>query len=463
MQLHDLNGFDMVYALTESTINAQFETLWGLEILPGDWDISSGSSSMQATMGVPTVNLLTNNQVKLTIPITGGTFSWYVVDTSTDPPQAVKQTADVAGAVLTLTTSLNIASLSNDEVRGSAVIPAEVKTQLQNFDDSMFSIEHIYMNLEDANLLSNYSFNCDQVDMTNADTVTALTSLVKAYIDGLKDSKNPYILGYQVTDSNTPSDATWKPTGVTYATFKDNAYPTRNSLNFLMETHGKTVPSAPVLSANWIQADDVEGTFVFSQELVLPQIIEAIPFFGLSINDFSTTDNKNFTYSGNGNTITVTLQDGENTVNIFFHIYFRQEVYDHSAFHSHIGYVDGYFYWTTQLMFEVDPTTHTINILPNNSTMQVDAQPHPNSLGIFEAALAIFADIIGSIITFGQANFGFTDMVNQDWNTAIPQLSNIGIHDVQSRIILPAGNELIFKDCRFQSDGSMMLTTTVSD
>jgi hypothetical protein len=474
---HDLDGFDMVYALTDQTINSQFKLLWALGVLPSSWNasIKNGLYSIDAQLGTPSFSLDTKDKsasnVNLVLPLSTGTFNYASVEFDDDGNPVVKrQKSDISGSTLQLTSSLRLADIAASYSDASH-IPAEVKAQLDAFDDSMFDIQHLFMDLEDANLLNTFQFNTNgRIDMTQPELVGRVRDLIQAYVNGIKNSGNPYILGYSVTNSQSEgSDATWKPTGATFSTYPDGAYPLRSSLNYLLETNNKPVPvgNVGIFTSNWVTQDNVQGTFVFSQALVLDLVLGALAkALNISTDSFSAGANGDFTATiandiqGN-TTVTVSPVAGTNTIDVAFHATFRKEMYDKAG--SDIGYVDGWINWVSTMTFTVDSKTHDVNVDVTNSQPQTQKNDHPNSLGQFEDFLAIFADFIISVFTFGQVQNLFEDMIKEDWTTNLSTNLGVAFQGVRTRIVLPAGSELIYKDVRFLSDGTMLLTTTIQD
>ncbi len=474
---HDLRGFDMVYAVTEQTISNQFKLLWALGVLPTSWkaSIKNGLYAIDAQLGVPSVNLNTGDssarKVDLILPLTEGTFNYASISLDKDGNPVVKrEEIDISGSTLQLTSNLSLAEIAASYKEASN-IPAEVKAQLSHFDESMFSIQHLFMDLEDANLLNTFQFDTDgRVDMTQPEIVGNVRDLIQAYINGLKGSGQPYILGYSVTNKKPEdSDATWKPTGVTFSVYSDAAYPLRSSLNYLMETRGKKIPTggAGIFDHNWVTTGDVEGTFVFSQELVLHRVLDELAkVLGCSTDSFSAVNDSHFTATLKNNidgktTVTVSPVTGKNSINIQFHATFKKEMHDEAG--SKIGYVDGWIDWVSAMSFTVDTKNHTVNVKVTNSEPKTHKNDHPNFLGKLEKGLAIFADFIVKIFTFGQVKDLFENMIKGDWSKGISVNVGVAVQGVRTRIILPAGSQLFFKDVSFMGDGTMLLSTTVKD
>lgn len=473
---HDLNGFDMVYALTEQTINNQFKTLWALGVLPSAWQATVANlHAIDVQLGAPSISFAASSsqsrQVSLSVPITSGTLTYALVSTDAQgQPSLTPQQVEIHGATLVLTASLNLAEVAAG-YRELARIPAEVKAQLSTFDDSMFALSQIFMDLEDANLLNSFQLDTEgRVDTSQPTVYGQVRDLIQALIQDVGAGGSPYILGYSVTDKTPQADdATWRPTGVSFSLFPDGAYPLRNSLNYLLETMGKPVPGggSGVFGANWVSRDDVQGSFVFSQDLVLNTILDALTeTLPVTKDSFTTTDNANFTATFSNDidgttTITLSPSAGTNTIMIAFHATFHKKMHDKAG--SSIGYVEGWINWVSTMSFTVDAQSNTVNVSVTNSVPETYKKNHPNTLGKIEHVLAVFADFVLTIITFGQVNDLFEKMVKSDWNTSIGTKMAVAMQSLRTRIILPAGSQLFFKDCRFLSDGTMLLTTTIQD
>jgi hypothetical protein len=473
---HNLDGFDMVYAVTEQTINNQFKLLWALAVLPSSWKASPKRGySIDAQLGTPSVNFDTGDssarKVNLVLPLTKGTCDYNTVDFDDDGnPVATPHHVDISGSKLQLTCNLSKAPITKDQYTGAPHIPSEVKEQLDKVNDSLFSIEHLFMDLEDAHLLNNFDFITNgRVDMTDPAVVSQVRSLIQAYIEGLKKpGASPYILGYCVTDNKAEgSDATWKPTDVTFSTYSDKAYPLRSSLNYLLETQNKPLPggNAGIFTSNWVKQDNVQGTFVFSQGLVLKKVLDAIAkaLPKVSEDSFSANaDNSHFTATfgndvGGKTTVTVSPKAGTNTIEVNFYATFDKRAKDRGG--SDIGNVDGWSNQVSTLTFAVDSKTNDINVSVTNSQPTSDWKIHPNALGWFEDVLVGLAGGFGGL----EAMKYFLGLLLEDWNIKVETAIDLKLDPAQQRIILPAGSKLFFKDLSFLSDVTMLLTTTIKD
>jgi hypothetical protein len=476
-QFNNLNGFDMVYAVTEQTINAQFKLLYAMEILPGEWKatLQNGLYVIDAQLGCPSVSLNTGDsssrKALMTIPLTTASFTYASIGLDANGnPVVEKATKDISGSKLKLKINVSLAEIAAT-YKDAAHIPQSVKDQLQNFDDSMFNLQHLFLNLEDADLLDSFEFDTNGIVNTNQpELIRQVRSLLESFINTKKGSENPYILGYSVVNKRPdPVEPTWKPTGVTYSVYTDAAHLSRSSLNYLLETAGKPVPGsgAGIFNHNWVNSDEVQGSFVFSQELILTKLIESLARVLHMPSSVFKNNNANEFFANAPNDIggitvcTVTPISNSNTIQVKFNNHYKKNMHDQAG--SYIGYIDGEINWVSTIHYDVDSKNNSIKVSVTNSDPTTTKNDHPNALGKFERVLAIFADFIISIVTFGQVNDVFQNMIKTDWSANITSGLETGVKDLTTRIIMPAGSELMFKDTRFYSDGSLMLTTTIKN
>lgn len=480
VQLNNLEGFDMVFGVSEDTINHQLTLLSALEVLPAKWQVSKGPISMNASLGIPQINLNTGDassrKAQLLLPLLDGTLTYvkikmddngnYIIDENGNI-ETEKISLDVSGWTVTLMINLSLAEIAQNDVANHVAIPDEVKQQLSNFTDDMFSIQHLFLNFEDANLIDSYDIiNSDAKLKEDVDFINTMKTLLKAFISGLQGSNNPFILGFAVNDKKAPdSNATFVPTGVTYSVFSDAGHLQRSSINYLLQTENKDIPGAGygVFKNNWVNDDNIQGKFVVSETLYMNQIL-------VQISNSLKTDVNNFQFtSPNSASLTIPNNDGGYTNCIIcpninsnqlcanFNYTFNKEAYDKCG--SDIGYVDGSITWTSSILYTFD-SDNKISISVNNSDKNVQSEIHPNFLGEFEKVLADIADVIISAITLGFVNDVFNNMINDDWSLNIDNNLSTALEGIKSRLILPGGSELFFKDISFFDDGSLTVSTT---
>lgn len=469
--LADLAGFDLVYAITQDAINEQLQELFVMVDggLPSTWEATTPkkTATIAATLGVPSVSLAagasTGTQVVMSVPLVSGTYTGYAMSMGDDGPVVTKETTDLTGSTLRLTSSLNLAGVA----AGGTNVPAEVQKQLSQFDSSMLDVQHLFLDLEDANLLSSAELDTGGRLDDEPNTLESIAALIKSLLDSLKGSGNPYVFGYVATDKQPdPADPTWSPTGMTYSLFADSGAVGRSTVNSLLVVGGRSVPGggAGQFTTNLVTRDDVKGAFVISAQLMMTPICNSVgAAIGQSPSIFQVQVDGSLVGSfGNdiGGTTTVNLQPqvGTNQLVMSFHSTFRKDVEDRAG--SGIGYVDGTIDQTGTLTFDVDD-----NGVIRGSVVVSDPvtnhESHPNFLGKLEEVLAIFADAVVSIVSLGFAPNVFENLVNDDWSATVVDSTLSSAGTLSTRLVPPAGGELFFKDARFLTGGAMALDTSI--
>ncbi len=194
----------------------------------------------------------------------------------------------------------------------------------------------------------------------------------------------------------------------------------------------------------------------------LPQLASAL---GADASSFSSADgNASFSLTksndqGGQTMCTVTPQVNSSNILVDFQFTFRKEIHDSSVFHSDIGYVDGTVHWTSTISYAFDADDN-LQITVSTSDQVVTHENHPNGLGKFEAFLADVADVLTKIVTFGQVNDLYKNMVKADWTVSVKADLATAVNGISEKIIMPAGNKLFFKNPRFTSGGHLELDTT---
>lgn len=469
--LEDLSGFDAVYAVSEHTINSQFALLAALSVMPTDWSASSsdGVTSISAELGTPVVSFDTGPQVgsrlQMRVPLTSGTFNWVSVAMKDGKPVAVPEQTDISGSALVFTSGLNLAQIASVD---AASIPPDVQTQLSRFDASMLSINQLFLDLEDANVTTATLDTGGKVPISPT-SQQQIDALVDEFVAGLRNSGNPYVLGYTALNRQPdPSAPTWMPTGMTFSLYPDATTPDISSVNHLMVTDGRPVPAqGGSFSSNWVPSPQVEGTFVIAPSLIMQNLLESLcQVIGQDVSIFSVTNGTQISGSfpnqiGGTTTCTVVPEAGQPSVQVLWHSTYRKEVHDEAG--SDIGYVDGFMDQVTTIAFSVDSVSGTVTTAVSNSQPTGTQNKHPNALGQFEEVLAIFADVFLKIFSFGFAPNVFEDLVSNDWKTNLTDVTVGEAANLKDRIVLPAGGQLLFKDLRFYADGTLVLDATIAD
>lgn len=116
--MNRLNGFDLVYAVTQHTVNKQIQLLSIESILPTKWTYQNPKKKfgIDADLDTPVVDMNTgdasSSKVLVSFPLTSGKITYLMIGFDADGnPTVVPKSADVTGWQLTLTVNLSLAKL----------------------------------------------------------------------------------------------------------------------------------------------------------------------------------------------------------------------------------------------------------------------------------------------------------------------------------------------------------------
>ncbi len=271
-----LMNFDMVWAITQNTINSQMEWLQESGVIAttlafGDLDKDGacigGTGADAALLAPPTVSFDTGqgNQVRLMLSFTGGTFTAY----SGFGKAATPQTHPLAGCMVAFKVNLAIGQLAHEHIANGQAIPPEVAKILTAFDPSMFDVKSIFMDFQNSDLTT-YDTTFSRMNFPDEMTKGLFATAMASWINSHRGNENPFILGHSVTrtaptEPGTPSIL--EPTGANFSsrvfapiTGPDDPNSGLSTFNFLMVTNGRKITDDPSLYGN--------GAGVFDYNLV---------------------------------------------------------------------------------------------------------------------------------------------------------------------------------------------------
>ncbi|WP_143750476.1 MULTISPECIES: hypothetical protein [unclassified Mesorhizobium] len=479
--LNELSGYDLVYAVSQKTINNQLELLSALSVLPTTWKAADpdGFWSIDLSVGTPTVNAVTGNAgaraLNVIFPFTGGTMTYSSLGQDANgKPAVTSKTIQMKGWGLKVTVNLSLAEIAQADIAAHKLIPDAVKRQLKAFTVDMYDIRHLFLNFEDANLIADsYEFvpaaGVKNADLISPSVITQLRAVVQSVIETLRGSNNPFIFGYMATDKKVPpKDAMFAPTGSSYSIYAEGSDPGRSSLNFLSQTGGRPVPSdatSGLFDSNWLNSDQVQGAYVIAERLVMQVLVPPVAkLFGFQPQDFKQSDNTVKAYkSGKSNkstTVTFTPVAGQPRYSCQIRVTFDHDAHDGAG--SYVGYSSIKMFWNADFVFGLDGGNNlTLNL--ENSKTSHDIKEHPNSLGTFEKVASGMVDSALVAITGSPESAIFTRMEALSWPQAIAApLQASGMH-LKSRIVLAAGSEFFFKDIATTPQGHLKMTTTIKN
>jgi hypothetical protein len=355
----------------------------------------------------------------------------------------------------------------------------------------MFTIEHLFMDFENADIAhydrSRTSMPLPDGTSLSTGQLTQWQLAIENYFTGLAGSKNPYILGYTAATSNSPggTPALFDPTGATFSTFRDAAAAGDNTLNFLLMTAGHAIPAVPpngALSASPISSHDYDGAMVISPDIfikgylencVLPAIdnaalVQAFTRNGNQWNASSSWDNKDlndgygqivhtdivniYCVETNTRSATVTLITGNKpTIHVQgeFKINFTWTEYPFDI-STWDGTATTTLSWTLDIVLSAG-TNGTVAVTPAFNADKPITEKSDNGV-------QMMADLVGLGLgnALNQVQDWATTVENSDYSTMQAALTN-ALTMLSSRVVLPAGDVFFFSNATLEDDFGLRL------
>lgn len=468
----DLYGFDILCAITQATLKAQFGLLFTQGIIPTAWKVDTDSSSIEATLGLPSIELSAPNgasKANIKFAIRSGKFEYKKIKNN----QIQSNSVDISKMILSLTVNLDIAGIARNAIANSTAIPPSVKNILSSADFQSYDISHIFMDFENADLVAAYSFTYPDgtapPDFNDQDVIVEIDAAVRSLVASRKGTDNPYILGYAAaTDATSAKDGDLVPTGSTFSVYADSK-PDRNTLNVLSVTGPYAVPTGQAiqLKQNFVDSDDMEGVLVISQDSLMRLILP--PFARYLSKDVTDFKRSGATLSLAGRN----AQGGTTTVSIVpvpapakapvsppakppppppaklvasFRASYTTDI---KSSGSKIGASAITATWNTTLQFGVANDGLKIDV-----TSSTPAASHNDHLTFWGAFLKAFS-----------AAYSNPFVIDKQWNDtfasqALAQKVQLPT-DFKTTLIPPGAGKFFFKEPWFTPEGHLVLTLTV--
>ncbi|WP_300752578.1 beta/gamma crystallin-related protein [Janthinobacterium sp.] len=296
-----LTGFDMVWAITQNTVNSQLAWLQSCKLIPSDVQIGDlgrdglqigGSDADRATIAPPTVEFDTGNahEARLMISISGGNVSYY----SGFGAKAIVVKEAIAGWKLAFNVKLNIGQIAHEHLTGGdGKVPPEILKILTQFDSTMFSIQSIFLDFQNSDM-ANYNTVLSSINTTNSFLQQNFATMVGSWIKSHQGADNPFILGYPVTRLAPPAElkAVFEPTGANLSTHayehpagdNDKSKAGLSTLNFLLVTGDRKITDNPALYAadagsfhrNLVLSNDIDGKGIIARDLFFKRYLKPL-------------------------------------------------------------------------------------------------------------------------------------------------------------------------------------------
>jgi len=295
---------DMVLGISENTINYQFEQLWKRKKIQREWNILIDSNEVlinpdsktfddkidneqfdvafKAKIEAPTIKILKNDSKVLNFFITfksGTMYSW-----EGNGKNAKVKTSSMENWIYAFKVAIgniekdanNVSWITDESKEYFFVISKFVGLPVE-----LFSIESIFLDFENSNY-SDYSTKDSKIDLSITE-LAYFQSLLSNAFKHIKNSDNPYILGYglKLKKYENQEKALFQPTTLRHTTTYDDN-PNLSSFNFLMMIDNKKFPDGQavgVLNKTIIKSEsnEISGALalnntVVTEKLFLPLI-----------------------------------------------------------------------------------------------------------------------------------------------------------------------------------------------
>ena len=192
---------------------------------------------------------------------------------------------DINGWKYGVVMNMNLAELENVDTQKGVKMPPDLKAQLSAFQNSMFTVNHLFMDFENTNLVR-FDPSVTSVNGEGDEVMNAFVLLMVSYLKYIVANGNPYVLGYALSTGDdtryddkhkVPDDL--KPVGTTYTMYKDPVHQELSNLNFVLATKGGNGPegisgSPGVFDSNWIGVhEQCDAKMVYSHSRLIEAFI----------------------------------------------------------------------------------------------------------------------------------------------------------------------------------------------
>ena len=301
------DDYDMVVAVPQRVINDQLARLQASGAIPGRLVLvqhadGQGNFTYEALQspdriprgpdGTPTLACIDAAvRPRIAIPASG-TLVTLVLDFLSGTawlgggfgPLAGVRQYDVAGWSYGVAVTLDLAEVARENV---GHVPAGVQAQLGAFMDDMFRVDHLFLDLDAADLLR-FDPAATGTGPAGDDGNRQLAAFMQFYLRDVARGGNPFILGYAATttvatrvpaDRNVPD--TLRPTGTTFTLYHDPANPDLSTVNNVLATrggHGAIAGTPPNLTSNWFApGEQCDAKVVYSHAcLAEPLLVKPV-------------------------------------------------------------------------------------------------------------------------------------------------------------------------------------------
>jgi hypothetical protein len=327
------NDYDMVVSVSERIINSEMLHLTKMGVIHPEFVLvqavekhqyvykvlDSADDIPRDNTGAPTCAYIdgqitpeitideSGSNVTFVLYFRGGTACFW----EGSGPLASLNTYDMTGWKYGITILLDLKQIEKDDIGKKIKVPDLVDQQLNHFMDSMFSINHLFMDFESTDLLRFDPAHCDTKEAGDVG-LEQLVTFMQFYLKNLVASGNPFILGYALTtddatrypeNANVPDSL--KPVGTTYSMYHDPNDQNLSNVNFVLATKGGHAAIAGTpgnFDSNWlVAAEQCDAKLIYSHTCLIEKFFLEPFFTTLQDNVFSgdPTDPSKKGISGN--------------------------------------------------------------------------------------------------------------------------------------------------------------------
>lgn len=191
----------------------------------------------------------------------------------------------MAGWICPIDVNLDLAALKKID---GANVPRIVQDQLAHFDPSMFSVNHLFMDFDSANLYADAAAcsvngQPDEIKQQFSEFMGDYLSIFTAKGTAAGKAANPFILGYVPTATSSASIADSKvppllrPIGTTFTVYHDPNHADLSNINFVLATRGGVdgIQASPgIFDSNWIgPSDQCDGKMIYSHKVLVEPLL----------------------------------------------------------------------------------------------------------------------------------------------------------------------------------------------
>jgi|CXWL01.1.fsa_nt_gi hypothetical protein len=525
------NDYDMVVCMTRKTINDQLTHLTRLGVIRSELVLvqkvvgreyvyqvlESVNDVPKDADGNPTVSYIDGHitpQVEIAESGTNITFvlsfrsgsAWFWEGNG---PMATLTQYDMTGWKYGISITLDLKAVEADALKDNKTVPDIAKETLYHFMSNMFTVNSLFMDFESTDLMRFDPAN--SAAPSGGDVgLQQLVLFMNFYLKDLKNSGNPYILGYSVTandqstydpDQNVP-DAL-RPVGSTFTLYHDPQSPDLSNLNFVLATkdgHGSIIGTPGNLDSNWITpAEQCDAKMIYSHERLMEQFVVK-PFFDqLSTSVYTqikdhidVSQNRNYadarSVTGTGLAFSISdVSSGDNqyvnhfsadyatadqavTVTLNGHLAFYKGVNKNMGFCTANAHAIGSLDWSCTITLATaknDKGEPTLGISASDARISNSTSDSGKNdcAKAFEEIGKIVGGVLDALTFFSDKGF-FSNLLDGVMGLPVPGIGNLGTafgnltNSVSTVLVLPAGQVFFFKVPGIDADGNLSMQLT---